>query len=173
MRLLVDARAARTALLRRSRMPIILLALAASQVAYASSYVVTANPDLTFTPTHLTIALGDQVIFENDGGLHNVRADNNSFWCADDCSLHRSPSSRAWQNTVTFNALGTIGYYCEQHGDTTGGMRGFITVQRAAATTPAPVPATGATFLLLFICGLALSATRRFLRYRRASSPAG
>jgi len=29
---------------------------------------------------------------------------------------------------VRFNQLGTIGYYCDQHGDTTSGMRGAITV---------------------------------------------
>ncbi len=57
-----------------------------------------------------------------------MRADNNSFWCADDCSLHRAPSANAWQDTVTFRALGTFGYYCEQHGDLTSGMRGSIVV---------------------------------------------
>jgi hypothetical protein len=57
-----------------------------------------------------------------------VRADNNSFWCADDCSLHRAPSSGPWQDTITFNTLGTFGYYCEQHGDLSSGMRGTIIV---------------------------------------------
>lgn len=83
---------------------------------------------MTFTPGSITIYQYDKITFENAGGLHNVRADNDSFWCADDCSLHRSPSSDAWQDTVTFKALGTIGYYCEQHGDLNGGMRGAIVV---------------------------------------------
>ncbi|HEX4481617.1 MAG TPA: plastocyanin/azurin family copper-binding protein [Rudaea sp.] len=95
--------------------------------AHATTYVVTANPDLTFTPATITIYQHDRITFENAGGVHNVRA-NNSFWCSDDCSLNRSPSSDAWQDTVPFNALGTFGYYCEQHGDLTSGMRGTIVV---------------------------------------------
>ena len=83
---------------------------------------------MTFTPATITIVQHDQITFENAGGVHNVRADNNSFWCADDCSLHRSPSSKAWQDTITFDTVGTFGYYCEQHGDLTSGMRGTIVV---------------------------------------------
>ena len=33
-----------------------------------------------------------------------------------------------WQVSVRFNRLGTIGYYCDQHGDLTSGMRGAVTV---------------------------------------------
>lgn len=83
---------------------------------------------MTFTPSAITIVQHDKITFENAGGLHNVRADNNSFWCADDCSLHRAPSGDAWQDTITFNTLGTFGYYCEQHGDLSSGMRGMIIV---------------------------------------------
>ena len=83
---------------------------------------------MTFTPETITILQHDQITFVNAGGVHNVRADNNSFWCADDCSLHRAPSSAAWQDTITFNVVGTVGYYCEQHGDLTSGMRGVIVV---------------------------------------------
>ena len=96
--------------------------------AQVATYVVTANPDLTFTPATITIVQHDKITFQNAGGVHNVRADNNSFWCADDCNLHRAPSSDAWHDTITFNTLGTFGYYCEQHGDLTGGMRGTIIV---------------------------------------------
>ncbi len=96
--------------------------------AHAATYVVAANSDMTFTPATITIFQHDQITFVNSGGLHNVRADNNSFWCADDCSLHRAPSSKAWQDTITFDTLGTFGYFCEQHGDLTGGMRGTIVV---------------------------------------------
>jgi len=90
--------------------------------------VVTANSDMTFTPSSLTIYLHDQVTFMNAGGLHNLHADNGSFICGDDCSLHTGPSSNAWQHTLKFNALGTLGYYCDEHGDLTTGMRGSISV---------------------------------------------
>lgn len=96
--------------------------------AQAAVHVVTANNDMTFTPAQLTIHQGDIVRFVNGGGLHNVRADDNSFICALDCNLHGAPSAQLWQVSRQFNRLGTIGYYCEQHGDLTSGMRGSITV---------------------------------------------
>jgi plastocyanin len=98
-----------------------------SPYASATSYVVTAE-DMTFAPEIITIHQFDSIVFKNAGGLHNVHADNDSFWCANDCSLHRSPSVDMWKDTITFNALGTTGYYCDQHGDVNGGMRGTIIV---------------------------------------------
>jgi plastocyanin len=83
---------------------------------------------MTFTPAMITLVQHDKITFENAGGLHNVRADNNSFWCADDCSLHRAPSSNSWADTVSFNSVGVFGYYCEQHGDLSSGMRGVVVV---------------------------------------------
>jgi plastocyanin len=105
-----------------------LVAVAVVVDAQARTFVVTANEDMTFTPAQLTIFQGDIVRFVNGGGLHNVRADDGSFICALDCNLHGAPSSQPWQVSRTFNRLGDIGYYCEEHGDLTSGMRGSITV---------------------------------------------
>jgi plastocyanin len=96
--------------------------------ADAATYVVTANADMTFTPGDLTIYQGDTIRFENGGGVHNVHADNNRFRCAVNCTTNNSPSDSAWHVTVQFNLLGTLGYYCDQHGDLVNGMRGSITV---------------------------------------------
>ena len=96
--------------------------------AGAAVHIVTANDDMTFTPAQITIHQGDIVRFVNAGGVHNVRADDDSFICAIDCSLHTAPSNVLWQVSRTFNRIGTIGYYCEQHGDLASGMRGSITV---------------------------------------------
>jgi plastocyanin len=107
------------------------LAIAATLVAanaQARTFVVTANEDMTFTPAQLTIFQGDIVRFVIGGARHNVRADDDSFICALDCNLHGAPSSQPWQVSRTFNRLGDIGYYCEQHGDLTSGMRGSIIV---------------------------------------------
>lgn len=107
-----------------------LLALfaAASADVCAVVHVVTANDDMTFTPAQLTVYQGDIVRFVNGGGLHNVHADDDSFVCAIDCSLHTAPSNVLWQVSIRFNRLGEVGYYCEQHGDLTTGMRGSIVV---------------------------------------------
>ncbi|HEU4663452.1 MAG TPA: plastocyanin/azurin family copper-binding protein [Dokdonella sp.] len=107
----------------------LVLALASCALdAHARSFTVTANEDMTFSPAQIEIYQGDTIRFVNNGGLHNVRADDGSFTCALDCNLHTAPSSLAWQVSVRFNRLGTIGYYCEQHGDLTSGMRGSVTV---------------------------------------------
>jgi plastocyanin len=102
--------------------------LAFAAHAQARTFIVTANEDMTFTPAQLTVYQGDVVRFVNGGGLHNVRADDDSFICALDCNLHGAPSNQPWQVSRTFNRLGEIGYYCEQHGDLTSGMRGSIVV---------------------------------------------
>lgn len=116
--------------LRRDRiiMASLAMAVSAASLARATVYTVTANADMTFTPAALTIYQGDVVRFVNGGGLHNVHADDGSFICAVDCNLHTAPSATNWQVSRQFNRLGTIGYYCEQHGDTSSGMRGSITV---------------------------------------------
>ena len=103
------------------------LALGASS-AHATVYVVTANPDLTFTPPSITIHQGDAIRFENGGGLHNVHADDNRFICSINCTTNNAPSDELWSVVVRFDRLGTIGYFCDQHGDTMSGMRGSVTV---------------------------------------------
>lgn len=110
-------------------MRVLLLACAfAAADVHARSFTVTANPDMTFSPAQIEIYQGDSIRFVNNGGLHNVRADDGTFTCALDCNLHNAPSSQPWQVSVRFNRLGTIGYYCDQHGDLTSGMRGAVVV---------------------------------------------
>ena len=114
---------------RRSRIRLAALACTAlASSAQATVYVVTANPDMTFTPASITLHQGDAIRFENAGGLHNVHADDNRFICSLNCSTNNAPSELPWSVVVRFNQLGTIGYYCDQHGNTTSGMRGSVTV---------------------------------------------
>ncbi|MGA9342234.1 MAG: plastocyanin/azurin family copper-binding protein [Rhodanobacteraceae bacterium] len=96
--------------------------------ASAANFLVTANPDLTFTPATITIHQGDTITFQNNGGVHNVHADNDRFICSINCTTMNAPSGEPWSSTVRFNQIGTFGYYCELHGDLNGGMRGSITV---------------------------------------------
>jgi len=108
-----------------------LLACCAAGPSMAATHVVNVGPGLTFTPETLEIAVGDTVRFTNRGGLHNVVADDLSFRCARGCDGqggNGAPSSEIWFANVTFTAVGPIGYYCEQHGSPTEGMRGAIVV---------------------------------------------
>ena len=114
---------------RRTSLPLaaVVLALAAAS-AHATVYVVTANEDMTFRPADITLHQGDAIRFENAGGIHNVHADDNRFICSLNCTTNNAPSDLPWSVVVRFDRLGTIGYYCDQHGDTTSGMRGSVTV---------------------------------------------
>ncbi|MBS0557754.1 MAG: hypothetical protein JSR27_10120 [Proteobacteria bacterium] len=100
----------------------------AAGVAQARTFNVTANPDMTFTPVSLVIYQNDTVVFSNAGGTHNVHADNNSFICAINCTTKNAPSAESWSVPVQFKHLGDFGYFCEAHGDLSGGMRGAIVV---------------------------------------------
>lgn len=95
----------------------------------AASHTVLATADNRFEPQDLTIEAGDSVTWINQGGTHNVRADDGSFRCAVGCDGEGgdgSPSNAAWQFTRTFDTIGTIGYDCEFH--VSLGMIGSITV---------------------------------------------
>lgn len=114
---------------------------------------------MSFTPSDLTIDVGDTVTFINDGGTHNVTADNGRFRCAEGCDAGGAnatsggdgkgycgpygggcppvgkpgdPSSARWTVTLPFAAAGTVGYHCEVHGRAGSGMFGRIVVQQAA-----------------------------------------
>lgn len=119
----------RAAALRAAPATIALVAsLALPMPARATVYVVTANEDMTFTPADITIYQGDAIRFENAGGVHNVHADDNRFICSLNCTTNNAPSDLPWSVVVRFNQIGTVGYFCDLHGDTQTGMRGSVTV---------------------------------------------
>jgi len=118
-----------------------LLAISGCSLAaplFAANHTVNVGPGPSYSPATLTIAVGDTVKFTNRGGLHNVKANDNSFRCAHGCDGdgqggNGAASTEIWHANVIFNTTGTIGYYCETHGTPTTGMRGTIIVQ---PTTP-------------------------------------
>jgi plastocyanin len=110
------------------RLAALAFVIALPTAARATVYVVTANDDMTFTPASITIRQGDAIRFENAGGVHNVHADDNRFKCSLNCTTNNAPSDAAWSDIVRFNQVGTVGYYCDQHGNLTSGMRGEVIV---------------------------------------------
>ena len=109
------------------------IALAAT-AAHGTTYIVDVGGDNppTFSPQTITIYSGDTITFINKGGLHNAKADDGSFRCANGCDAtggNGSSSSKNWAASVKFAYPGTIGYYCEQHGAPGQGMYGTIIVQ--------------------------------------------
>ncbi len=78
---------------------------------------------LSFSPSDLTISVGDTVRWTNNGGFHNVQADDGSFSSGD-------ASTNIWVYTHIFNTAGDFRYYCVVHGAPNGvGMAGIIHVE--------------------------------------------
>jgi plastocyanin len=96
-----------------------------------------SSPMLAFTPSNLTINVGDTITFTNAGGApHNVHADDDSFMCSNGCrgdgsGASGAPSAAAWSAKVTFSKAGTFGFHCDEH--VSMGMTGNVTVK---AVTP-------------------------------------
>lgn len=111
--------------------------LLSTWLASAANHIVTVGGAAGngYSPASLTIKAGDTVTFRNAGGFHNVAADDGSFRCATDCyregyTAGGAPASGEWSQTLTFDAVGTVGYYCTAHGGPGGaGMSGKIIVQ--------------------------------------------
>jgi len=119
------------------------LGLLFSATAPAANHIVTALPNMTFSPKTMTINAGDTVTFTNGGGFHNVASDPGAvtaFRCADGCDGaggNGSLSSSAWSATVTFPTAGAAAFHCEAHGAAGGvGMSGKITIQPVATPSP-------------------------------------
>src|SRR6476646_2598232 len=76
--------------------------------AWSVDHPVTAETNLTFTPTLVNANVGDTITFTNVGapaGFHNVSSDGN-----------------------TLTTPGSIAFYCEIHGAPGAGMSGTINV---------------------------------------------
>lgn len=85
---------------------------------------------LSFSPAELTIEVGDTVRWINQGGFHDVVADDDSFRSG-------APTSTAFVFERVFSSAGTFGYYCSVHGSPGAGMAGRIIVQGGTAGAPA------------------------------------
>jgi plastocyanin len=104
--------------------------------AWSVDHQVTANTNLTFSPTTVNANVGDTITFTNVGapaGFHNVRSDGptQTFRCANGCDGaggNGSPSSTNWTSTITLTTPGAIAFYCEIHGAPGAGMSGTINV---------------------------------------------
>jgi plastocyanin len=105
--------------------------------ALAADQTVTATGQNTFTPSTVTIEVGQAVHVHNGGGYHNVRWEDRS-------AAERSPSITAWTSDRRFDAAGMFRFFCEVHGAAGGqGMSGVVVVKApAGAPTPTAIAPT-------------------------------
>ncbi len=105
----------------RRWIPALLVLTLAAPAAQAAEHFVNINSStLSFEPAELTIQVGDTVTWTNDGGLHNVAADDDSFTSG-------PPSTDLWVYSQIFNLGGVVPYHCSEHVDQ--GMTGTVTVE--------------------------------------------
>lgn len=109
--------------MRLSRSLVLLFLLACAPLQAAVHEVVLSG--LSFTPSQLTIAVGDTVRWRNQSGFHDVVADDGSFRSG-------SPTASAFVFEHTFTTAGTFGYFCSVHGSPGQGMIGRIVVEAAS-----------------------------------------
>jgi plastocyanin len=88
--------------------------------AHAANQTVTAlsGPN-RFSPSSVTINVGETVTWNNGSGTHNVQFNDGSY------EMPADPSSSSWTVSRTFNTPGTFSYICRQHGTS---MSGSVTV---------------------------------------------
>ena len=93
--------------------------------AWSATHIVTVG-DNFFTPSSLTIEVGDTVEWRNAAGgmSHNVTANDRSF---------ASVTSSSFTFSQTFDTAGTVSYLCTIHPDQ---MNGVITVQGGPVPEP-------------------------------------
>lgn len=105
----------------RTALLLALAAFAAPGLSQAANHNVSVGPGNNFSPSTVSIAVGDTVIWTRLGGTHNVRADDDTFGNA--------PSSSWTTFSHTFNSAGSFQYYCEVHSSASGNaMNGVVNV---------------------------------------------
>src|SRR5262244_3325576 len=98
-----------TLLKKSARACVAMSLLAMPMAAWSVDHAVSANTNLTFSPTTINANVGDTVTFTNVGappGFHNVRSDGPTmtFRCANGCDGaggNGAPSSTNWTSTIT------------------------------------------------------------------------
>jgi plastocyanin len=113
---------------RALQLAVLLLAVAAPPARAAIVEVHVGGADTVFDPDTVTINVGDTVRWRNEGGNHDVTADDDSF--------STPTSDAAWTFSHTFNAAGTNGYYCSVHGLPRVGMFGTVIVKGGGGSQP-------------------------------------
>ncbi|MDP2335495.1 MAG: plastocyanin/azurin family copper-binding protein [Bacteroidota bacterium] len=111
--------------------------------------------DFAFSPKELTITAGDEVVWKNNGGSHNVNGSKSDF-PSNPVSFGNNVGS-GWTFSFVFNTAGTYDYQCDPHAGM--GMVGKIVVNPKSDPGPYTLtvnftgmsPHVGQTFWLAVI----------------------
>lgn len=124
--------------------PVLLVATALSLLTNLVAQATTINVTVTdnrYSPSSVTAAPGDQIVFTYNGASSHPTASDNNAWPTFPLN------SSAHTGTVTLNTPGTYPYHCQFHGGAGGiGMAGTITIQALGLPGDAPYAAALAAF---------------------------
>jgi plastocyanin len=98
--------------------------ISTSLLAQTSHDVTVAN--FSFTPSSLTIEVGDTVIWTKTSGTHNVNGSMATFSANPDSFGSGAASSSTWTYSFVFTMAGNYQYQCDPHAGS--GMTASITV---------------------------------------------
>ena len=87
--------------------------------------------DFSFTPSSVTVNVGDRVTWVRKQGFHNVHANDNSFRLGE--ASTNNPGSTWTTVSHQFTQAGTVTYRCDQHSS----MTGTVVVQASSSSTQA------------------------------------
>lgn len=107
-----------------------LLAYLSMNLNAQTSHPVTVS-NFQFNPSTLTITAGDEVVWTNTGGSHNVDG-KTSVFPSNPESFGNNVSS-GWTYKFTFNTPGTYNYHCDPHAAM--GMVGTVVVNSKTVTS--------------------------------------
>ena len=111
---------------------LIILGIFSSQTIFADTYVINAG-SYYFSPSTLTINMGDTVNWYNDGGFHNVNAQTSTitgedFYNPEAFSSAATSQTGALIYSHVFTIPGTYNYDCSIGSHALNGMVGSINV---------------------------------------------
>ena len=103
---------------------ILFLALIAQFSIFATNHIINTQ-GMTFSPSALTISMGDSVTFNNTGGYHNVNGTQATYPNNPASFSNPTGVSAGWSYVYVFTSSGIYNYQCDPH---LPGMVGTITV---------------------------------------------
>ncbi len=99
---------------------------------------VTSN---VFTPSDLTISVGDTIVWTNNEGFHNVNGTTSAY--PDNPESFGNNTGTGWVYSYVFTTSGTYNYHCDPHQGL--GMKGKITVEETGTAEPFAINFSGMT----------------------------
>jgi len=106
------------------------LALLSLNLISQTSHPVNVS-NFAFSPANLNITVGDEVVWTNTGGTHNIDGQKSVF--PNNPESFGNSVGSGWTYSFTFNTPGTYDYHCDQH--FTFGMVGKIIVSSNTTAT--------------------------------------